>query len=571
MNDPGEIEQIATRVEALERRVTALERGQEKPALPPDPLPVLTSSSAQAIPEPLEAISVSSVLGKAMLGIAGAYLLRAAAQSNLMPSQAAAAIGVPYALLWLTIAARQPASAFARFVYSATSALILAPMLWELTFRFQVVSAAGAATILSAYVGIATALAWKRNATSVFWVVNLAAISLALSLFFASRVVVPFISVLLFMLALAGMAESRNREYGARSLNAAAASLAIGAATYIYASPPAARPDYPAVSRIALIAPGFVLLFIYLAGVAFNLLARRRRIAVFEVVQTVIAFLLAIVGFLSFGPRSALLICGIFCLLLAAGAYAAVYLVFDGGPDRRNYRVFSTWAMALFLVFCFMALPPAWVPPSLAFAAACATALGARFSRLALEFQGTIYLAAAAVSSGLAAYTVRALAGVSPTSPSGEVYVTFFFAALCYMLMIRGDAPSRRQQALRLAVASLVVCAAAGLVVQGLLWLAAFHIQTGPHHLALFRTLSICAVALFLAYGGARWRRAELAHIAHAALVLLLVKLFVEDLRHGHLAFIAGSISLFALTLIAVPRVARNGRQSMDSPPNTYS
>jgi hypothetical protein len=71
----------------------------------------------------------------------------------------------------------------------------------------------------------------------------------------------------------------------------------------------------------------------------------------------------------------------------------------------------------------------------------------------------------------------------------------------------------------------------------------------------------MCVAALALVYGGARWRRAELARIAHAALVLLVVKLFVEDLRHGHLAFIAASISLFALTLIAVPRVARHGRQ----------
>ena len=32
-----------------------------------------------------------------------------------------------------------------------------------------------------------------------------------------------------------------------------------------------------------------------------------------------------------------------------------------------------------------------------------------------------------------------------------------------------------------------------------------------------------------------------------------------EDLRHGHLAFIAASIFLFAVTLIVVPRVARTG------------
>jgi hypothetical protein len=36
-----------------------------------------------------------------------------------------------------------------------------------------------------------------------------------------------------------------------------------------------------------------------------------------------------------------------------------------------------------------------------------------------------------------------------------------------------------------------------------------------------------------------------------------------EDLRHGHLAFIAASIFIFAITLLVVPRVARMGQRSL--------
>jgi hypothetical protein len=39
-------------------------------------------------------------------------------------------------------------------------------------------------------------------------------------------------------------------------------------------------------------------------------------------------------------------------------------------------------------------------------------------------------------------------------------------------------------------------------------------------------------------------------------------KLLLEDLRLGHLEFIAASIFLFAVTLIAVPRMARMGQRS---------
>jgi hypothetical protein len=51
----------------------------------------------------------------------------------------------------------------------------------------------------------------------------------------------------------------------------------------------------------------------------------------------------------------------------------------------------------------------------------------------------------------------------------------------------------------------------------------------------------------------------ELTRIGYAALALVAAKLVFEDLRLGHLEFIAASIFLFAVTLIAVPRIARLG------------
>jgi len=51
----------------------------------------------------------------------------------------------------------------------------------------------------------------------------------------------------------------------------------------------------------------------------------------------------------------------------------------------------------------------------------------------------------------------------------------------------------------------------------------------------------------------------ELTRIGYAALALVAAKLVFEDMRQGHLEFIAASIFLFAVTLIAVPRIARMG------------
>jgi predicted tellurium resistance membrane protein TerC len=69
-------------------------------------------------------------------------------------------------------------------------------------------------------------------------------------------------------------------------------------------------------------------------------------------------------------------------------------------------------------------------------------------------------------------------------------------------------------------------------------------------------------LSLFLAFAGSRWGRVTMTRLAYGALAFVAAKLIFEDLRHGHMEFIAGSIFLFAITLIAVPRLVRMGAQS---------
>jgi hypothetical protein len=114
-------------------------------------------------------------------------------------------------------------------------------------------------------------------------------------------------------------------------------------------------------------------------------------------------------------------------------------------------------------------------------------------------------------------------------------------------------------QILHLAPALLAVCAIAALTAHGTLWMLSRGVNVAAFHVAFIRTLILCAIALALAFAGSRWRRLELKRIAYAALALVAAKLVFEDLRHGHMVFIAASIFLFALTLIGVPRLARAG------------
>ena len=558
---PDALNRLAARLETLERRVEALEHPSAASSAVPTPAPIQLQATQDG--ETLGFILAGGafqVVGKAMLGITGAYLLRAVAESTSLPKLGVAAIAIAYAIFWLVAASRAPAGAwFASTTYACTSALILAPMLWELTLRFIVFPAAVTAGVLGAFVCAASALAWKRDLTSVFWVANATAALVAVALSVATHELIPFIAVLLLMAVVSEWAAERERGVGVRFLVAAAADAAVWALIFIYASPQSTRADYAQLGTAALLAPGFILFALYGVSVAVKTALFDKKITAFETIQTMIAFLLAASGLLYFEPRNGRVVLGVACLILSAAGYASVFAFFNRRSEQRNSKVFAAWSAALFLSGCVLCLPPLWMAASLGLAAVVATVLGTRLNQPALGFHGLAYLLAAAIASGLLVYVLGALAGTLPGTPSMSVWLVTGCAILCFAAGKPCDGKRWTEQVLSLVFATLAIGATAALLVEGMMGLIALSVSPGPHHLAFIRTLTICAAALALAFSGAHWRRVELTRIGYATLALVAAKLVLEDLRHGHLEFIAASIFLFAVTLIAVPRIARMG------------
>ena len=561
---PDALNRLAARLETLERRVEALEHPSAASIAAPS-LAAAPSQTAEIVDTLPIAVAGGAfqVLGRAMLGIAGAYLLRAVAESTSLPKLGVAAIAIAYAMFWLVTATRAPVGAwFASATYACTSALILAPMLWELTLRFNVLPAAATAGVLGAFLCAATALGWQRNAASVFWVANVTAATAAVALSIATHEVLPFIAALLCMVLISEYATEHDRGPGIRYLAAAAADVVVWALIFIYSSPQATRANYPLLGTASLLAPGCILFAIYGVSVAVKTLLLRQKITAFDTVQTVIAFLLAAAGLLYFKPSGGAAWLGFVCLVLSVASYTAVFAFFGQSSDLRNYRVFSAWSAALLLAGCVLCLPPLGMAVCLGLAAVQAAFLGVRLSRPALEFHSLVYLLAAAIGSGLWEYCFSAFAGTLPGAPSLSVWLVSICAILCYA--VEKTRPDKRWtgQVFPLVTATLAVASMAALLVEGLMGVLgqmASSGSLGPHHLAFIRTLTICAAALALAFSGAHWRRVELTRIGYAALALVAAKLVFEDLRLGHLEFIAASIFLFAVTLIAVPSIARLG------------
>jgi hypothetical protein len=564
MDDLDAFARLTARIENLEQRISVLEHPSETaasipaaPATPAAPRPT-TKSFPSA-----EAGGVFPVLGKAMLGIAGAYVLRAVAESGSFPKLAVVVLALAYAGMWLVWAARLPAAAyFASTVYAITAALILAPMLWELTLRFDVLPTSATAGILGAFVIAAYALAWKRSLTSLVWVVNVTAVITALALLIATHDLVPFISALLLMALASELAAGRNHWLGLRPLVAAAADLAIWILLYIYSRPEGIPAEYKNVVTPVLLVLGCILFLIYGASTVFRTTRLRQRISVFEIGQCVIAFLLAAFSILHFGASAAATVLGASCLLFSVACYALAYAYFDRYHEERNYHVYATFSAVLFLAGSFLCLPLMPLTLCLSAAAIVATFLGVRASRLTLEFHGLAYLAAAAYASGLLDYASRALAGTFPVAPGWIVWIVAASAIPCYAVGGRFRTERWNQRSLQLLSAILAVAAVITFLVSLLVWLAELGMTPGASHVAVIRTLITCLVALALAFSGSRWQRSELVWIAYGTLALVTAKLLFEDLQHGHPGSTAVSIFLYAVALILVPRMARVARRT---------
>lgn len=230
---PGSVERLNAlfdrleqRIGVLEERIAVLELVDRAAATANVPASTPAGSGVTASAAPAAAASTKAaspllpeiprwqaggifpVLGSAMLGVAGAYLLRALAESGALPQGLLAIVAIAYALAWMAAAARARA-AFAAAVYACTAVLILAPMLWELTLHFKGQTAAADAVTSAVLVLLAFALARGPQRATILRVANVSAAALSLALAVATHDNLPFLAVLLFTAALCEFAVLR--------------------------------------------------------------------------------------------------------------------------------------------------------------------------------------------------------------------------------------------------------------------------------------------------------------------------------------------------------------------------
>jgi hypothetical protein len=559
-----DVEQVNERLRELERRVSALEQQQEKPA----PVEAEPARAAQPLPAMLPAqpqlerpAAAVPVFGKAILAIAGAYLLRAISESGTLPHLPVLAVAILYAGMWMVWAVRIRAKSYiASVTYGVTSALILAPLLWEGTVRFQVLPPSVTAALLVAFVVLALALAWRQNLQVIPWVATLAAVATALALIVETHELVPFTAALLAIALATEVVACLGHRLSLRAVPAVAADLAIWLLVYLLASPEGVPAGYRPIGATTLTGLCFALLAIYLGSIGIRSFALRNRLTIFEIVQGVVAFVVASWGSLRASQGASAPTLGVFFLLAAGVCYWGALSRFVADAHTRNRRVCANYAAALLLAGSFMLFPENLQVPFLCLAAATTAFLYSRTGKLSLGMHASFYLAAAATNSPFPSYAQNALAGTVPGNPDWRVWVVAVSAFVCYAIGSRVSGDKVKRRLLWVVPAVLFSFAAAALAIVAIVWLASGRVGLIASRLSVVRTVVTCLLALGLSYLGSRSKRVELRWVAYAAVAFGALKLLFEDLRFGNAGSLVVSLLFYGLILILIPRLTRLGQ-----------
>jgi len=564
------LEQLSDQVHNLERRVAALE-GQPGSAPSAAPQPASLHLERPRPPAtwrgfpPVEAPSgFVPIFGKAVLGIAGAYLLRALAESPSIPKLPVLFIAILYACGWMIWAVRiHTSSPLASAVYAVTSALILSPMLWESTVRFRVLSPSLAAAVTVGFVALAIALAWSHDLQLIPWISTLTSVILALALIIETHELVPLTVALLTVALITEAAACLGHRLTLRAITALAADFAVWLLVFLLASAESVPEGYHPASPGAIALLCSLLLAIYGASIGLRCFILLQSITVFEIAQAGVAFMLASYGVMRATHGTIAIALGGFCLALSAICYWGALSRFSGPGYPRNRRVCATWAAALMLAGSFLTFPAALQIAFLSFTATAAALLYTKTRKLSLGMHASLYVTAAAAVSPVPNYTAAALAGGVPAATDWRFWLVSVAAGACYLIGSGVAAEQNRRRLLWVVPSAITGFTGAALAVAAIAHFVAPRAEIAPSLLSVIRTVVICAVALALAILGSRFRRAELGWLAYAAVALGTLKLLVEDLRFGNAASLVVSLLFYGLILIFLPRIMR--RQSPQS------
>jgi hypothetical protein len=557
----GDLGELILQVQDLRRRVLNLEErlgvtaSTPKVTVPAPPPPAGFDLPPNTVP----------VLGRMLLAIAGAYVLRALTDWGALPAAAGVGIGLVYALVWLWIAARSPAEAkFAGAVTCSTAVLIMAPLVWEATGRLKVMSSGTSAAVLAAFALIALALGSRTQHRIIGTIAGVSSIVMVVALLLARDDIVPFTTALLVIAAASEFAAWRDLPSGARAFAALAADVSVLLFSYMMSSSRGMPETWIPASPQVLLTVQLALTLIYVGTAVSQSVVRRRTLAFAEMAQTGAVLLIGIGGavWVFNEHRAVMLGLGIAGLLGGMAFYGVSFLLFER-DNKRNFRALSTFGLLLVLAGIFLPFSRTefWI-------LSCACAVGCCWAARAfvlptLGLHGAVYLS---LGSAVASATSQPLAVLFATGGPVEwpASIGVLVAATVSWVAITGIPPGApghwRNHISALTLGAHGVWITAGLAVYAILalWRTDVGGETSSVPADTLGTIVLTGLSMALAWAGTHWRKPELVWLMYGLMALGGYKLAIRDFINEHNLALVVSLLCYGGALIVLPRMLRD-------------
>jgi hypothetical protein len=502
-----------------------------------------------------EFVTVLSYVGRTLVALGGAYLLRALTDSAILPQAAGIAVGLAYALSWLVLADRAGRTPLNAAFHGLVFAIIAFPLLWEATVRFRFLGPEATAAALTFVTAVAFGVAIRQRLQALAWIVLGAVLPISLALIASTAVVVPF-AVFLVLLGVATL-------WLGYSLNWIWLRwpVALVADVVVYALTLRVSNGAWAESPLRVLGVQMLLLNGYLASIAVRTLFRARDVIGFEIVQTIAVLAAGFGGavYVAQATGSGLATLALVNLAFGAGCYGVAFAFIARRQGlHRNFHFYTALGLIMILVSSRLLLGDA------ALAAVCAalalvSTWGARqVDRVSLAIHGAIYVIVAAAVSGLltsAGYALVGSAGSAWNPLSTPAALALVTSAACWALPAADDRPYARLP--RLVIAIVFVWSAGGSLVAVLTPVVSGVPGAGADAgvVATVRTTVLAAAAVSLAWL-ARYRRfRESTWLLYPVLVAGGLKLLAEDLPRSRPSTLFIAFALYGGALIAAPRL----------------
>lgn len=538
------LDRIESAMDELSARLAAIETGERRveiaarSAVVPEAEPTLITDDAPDLKHPM------ALMGRSVLILGGAFVLRALTESAVLPPIAGVVAGLVYAIAWMIIAdraARGGRRGEALFD-CATAAAIAYPLVWETTTRFKLMSPAVAGVVLLIVSLILLGVGRRNTLRSVTWLATGAGSAAFLAVAIAAAAPLALMVVATLFAATALIATGRERWFAvAWPAIAGSNLLALGlvAQALMRRSPHSAS---AVVYGLLLFAA------VWFSAIVFRSLAWRSEPTLVEIAQSVEVVLVGVGGAVIAARLlgTSELVPSLFALtaglaLVAVAAVAAQRGLFELSMTCSGVGSFSV-LFGSFMLFGREASSILW-----ALIAVVAAVVARRLTSTLIVVQCVVWLAAATLAAAIPALLVRALAvGAEPSRLTIASVVVALLAGVSYA-GLRGVAGARAAR-----IVALTAIVAEALTI--LMTLGSTYVPvTTPVYVALIGTIVLAATAAALASVNVVLLP-EAGIVARAVLAVGGAKLVVQDIRLSSALVLVVAFAIYGFAMLIVSR-----------------